>query len=262
MKLKSTKFGLTIAVALTGCALVSSASAATISENPLAPSGNILVSQLTDLGPGTQANSHDYANNTGPAGQTFQVGSGGIMGSLTIMGRGDSASSWDNGLGGPQPFDGTEQWVLQLGSVNANGSIFVLDTETATGFTGPANIADFLTFTLAHPVDLSAGATYEWTVSIDNAAHTGAPWLGWAHSTGDALTSPGIGSYAMNNDTSMVNPGGGDNNTTPVMGGFAAPNPGNYDYVFAIQGVPEPTTLALIGLGGLGLIVANRRRRA
>jgi hypothetical protein len=32
--------------------------------------------------------------------------------------------------------------------------------------------------------------------------------------------------------------------------------------VFAVQAVPEPTTLALIGLGGLGLMAANRRRRA
>ena len=253
MKLKSTKFGLTIAVALTGCALVSSASAATISENPLAPSGNILTSQLTDLGPGAQDNNRDYANNQGPAGQTFQVGSGGMMGSLTIMGRGDSASSWTSG---PDPFLGDETWVIQLGSVNANGSIFVLDSETATGFAGPANIADYLTFTLAHPVALSAGATYEWTVSVDNAGHN--PWIGWAHSTNDAYA----GGYAMDNNTSLANPGGANGGATPVMGGFAAPIPGNYDYVFAIQGVPEPTTLALIGLGGLGLIVANRRRRA
>ena len=31
--------------------------------------------------------------------------------------------------------------------------------------------------------------------------------------------------YAINNDTSLANPGGGDGNTTPVMGGFAAPAP-------------------------------------
>ena len=241
-----------VASIITTCVVASSASAQIIYESPTVPAGTILASQLTDLGPGTQDNNRDYANNQGPAGQTFQVTTAGTANSVSIMGRGDSASSWTTG---PQPFLGNETWVIQLGSVNpVTGAITVIDQETDTGFAsaGP-NISDFVNFDLANPVSLVPGVTYEWTVSVDNSAHS--PWIGCAHSSGDAYA----GGYAMNNDTSIANPGGANGGATPVMGGYAAPNPGNYDYVFAVESVPEPTALALIGLGAFGLIAARRR---
>jgi hypothetical protein len=246
---------LTVAAILAGCAL--GANAATISEHSTVPNAPVLSSQLTDLGPGSQDNGRDYANNVGPVGQTFQVASGGLMSSLSILGRGDSASQWTSG---PQPFDGTEVWGIQIGSVNANGSIFVLDSETATGFAGPANIANYLTFTLANPVALSEGATYCWSINITNVlgGQDNTAWFGFAHSTANAYAN----GTAFNNNTTTADPEGPGNNQVPAFGGFVAPNAANYDYVFAVQGVPEPTTLALIGLGGLGLIAANRRRRA
>lgn len=243
---------LTVAAILSGCAL--GANAATLSEHLTVPNAPVLSSQLTDLGPGTQDGGRDYANNIGPVGQTFQVGSGGTMSSLTIMGRGDSASAYS---GGALPFTGTEVWGIQIGSVNANGSIFVLDSETATGFAGPANIADYLTFTLANPVALSAGATYEWSIDINSPPGYNA-WFGFAHSTANAYAN----GLAFNNNISIADPEGPGSHTTPVtFGGFVAPNANNYDYVFAVQSVPEPGTMALVSLGGLAL-VAFRRRNA
>ena len=243
-----------VIASIVGMALVTSATAQIITESGALSGNPILASQLTDLGPGAQDNNRDYANNTGPAGQTFQVAAAGTATSVSVMGRGDSASSWS---GGPLPFNGSEVWALQLGSVNGNGSINILDTESFTHFAAGASIADWLNFNLAHPQALTPGLTYEWTISIDDSTQTGAPWMGWAHSAGDAYA---LG-YAMNNNVSLANPGGGDGGHTPVMGGFAAPNPGNYDYVFAVQGtvVPEPGTVALLGLGGLAMLAFRRR---
>ena len=47
--------------------------------------------------------------------------------------------------------NGTETWGIQIGSVNADGSIFVLDSETVTGVPLPANISDYLTFYFGQP---------------------------------------------------------------------------------------------------------------
>ena len=245
------KYTLVLAT-IAGAALITSANAQNIVEYGAMPSGTVLVSQLTDLGPGAQDAARDYNNTTGPAGQTFQVATAGTAGSVIVKGRGDAANSWTVG---PNPFDGTEQWQIQIGSVAGNGAISPIFTENYTGFTAAINIADYLTFNLSTPVAMITGVTYEYTISIDNATHTGAPWVGWAHSTGDALAS----GYAMNNNTSMASDSGSDGGTTPVMGGFAAPNPGGYDFAFAILQVPEPTTVALLGLGGLALVAFRRR---
>jgi len=248
------KYTLVLAT-IAGAALVTSANAQTIVEYGSMPGGNVLVSQLDNSSTGKGAGfdgTRDYANNTGPAGQTFQVATAGTAYSVVLQGRGDSAQQWTTG---PVPFDGTEQWQLQIGSVAGNGAITPIDTENFTGFSASANIADYLSFNLAHPVAMITGANYEWTISVDSAAHDGAPWMGWAHSLTDVLAS----GYGMNNNTSMANPGGADGGTAPVMGGFAAPNPGLYDFTFEILNVPEPTTIALLGLGGLALVAFRRR---
>ncbi len=82
---------LTVAAIMSGCALASSAGALGISDSTSAPSANILASQLTDLGPGTQDNGRDYMNNGGTVGQTFTVAANTTLGGITVLGRGDSA---------------------------------------------------------------------------------------------------------------------------------------------------------------------------
>jgi hypothetical protein len=239
---------------IAGILLVTSASAATISETPETDVSINLASQLIDLGPGTKDNHRDYSDNGGPVGQTFQVTSAGTISVVSIMGRGDSAHIWNNGL---QPFTGAEVWQIQVGTENVDGSINVLDQETATGFAGPVGIADFLNFSLANPVAVTPGVTYTWSIAMGNAGVPGNPWFGFAHSIGDAYAD----GTAFNNNTSIVSVDDNSGSVPGQFGGFVAPNPNGYDYVFAVGSVPEPTTAVLLGLGG-GLALVIFRRRA
>jgi hypothetical protein len=197
-------------------------------------------------------------NNGGTVGQTFTVGANSTLHAITILGRGDSASLWS---GGPQPFTAGTIWSIQIASVNTlTGALTPLDVEANTTYVptgGGANFSGYITYTLATPVSLTAGAEYAFNLFVNDGT-PGQSWFGLAHSTGDAYA----GGTAQNSDSTVVNTPG----TGPVngYGAFAAPNAANYDYVFAAQGsvVPEPTTLALIGLGGFGLMAAARRRSA
>lgn len=249
---------LTVASILSACGLVSSANAASITSSATAPSVGILASQLTDVGPGTGEGGRNYADNGGPPGQTFTVAADSLLGSITVLGRGDSSAAWN---GGKNPWDGSQVWGVQIAQVGAGGSLTPLLSETATGFTagGAIDVNTYLTFNLGAPVSLSAGNTYAFSIYL-SAATPGADggWFGIAHTDTDVYA----GGTAFNNNSSIANPG--DNSGAPRRAfpgaGFVAPVPGGYDYVFAVQAVPEPGSLALIGLGGLAMLAARKRR--
>jgi len=248
---------LIVAAIISGCGLASSASAQlAITDSTSAPTANILTSQLTDLGPGPQDNNRDYMNNGGTVGQTFTVGANSILDDITIKGRGDSAQYYS---GGPQPFTAGTIWSIQIASVNAStGALTPLDVEQNNTYVptgGGADDTSYITYALANPVTLTAGQEYAFNVFVNDGT-VGESWFGLAHSS----SANYAGGTAENSNTSATS------GTGPVnaYGAYAEPNPGNYDYVFAAEGlpVPEPGTLAMLGLGGAGLLTALRRRRA
>ena len=226
-----------LAAVICAAALALPARAATISTNSTAPTSNVIASQLADLGPGPQANDRDYTDNGGPPGQTFTVPSATQLGAVTVLGRGD-AGSFNPGT-----------FSIQIGSVNtATGQITELLRETAPASGVTAN-NQYLTFSLDSPVSLVPGTTYAFSIL------SSAGWYGLAHGTGDDYA----GGQAFN--TSLTTTSAGNADPRRVFHGFVSPHPGGYDYVFALQRVvPEPTGLAVLCVGGLGLLA--RRRRA
>jgi PEP-CTERM motif len=252
---RQTRFASLLAV-VAGCVLIRSADGATLSLNTAAPSGNIMASQLTDLGPGAFDGGRNYSDNGGPPGQTFTVSAAGLANRITIKGRGDSAGGYNNG---PLPMTGAETWGIQIAAVNGDGSLTSLASETATGFSAAANISDYLTFNLSTPVALSTGQTYAFSAYISQGS-----WFGWAHSDADVYAD----GVAINNNSSTANPGGnaGGPRYTFVGNGFAAPVPAvagqnaPYDYAFAVQGVPEPASILVLMIGAFGLATCARRR--
>jgi hypothetical protein len=136
-----------------------------------------------------------------------------------------------------------------------------LDTESNNSYVptgGGVNDTRYLTYTLANPVNLLAGTEYAFNLYVDDSATPGGAvgqaWFGLAHGTGDATGTQ----YGQNSNGNLS---GSIAGPVGAYGAFATPDPNGYSYVFAAIGtVPEPTTLALIGLGSLGLIAARRRR--
>lgn len=216
---------------------VPAARGATITTAAGAPTENVLASQLSDVGPGVQANDRDFTDNGGPPGQTFTVPAAAMLTGVTILGRGDAGGGYNTA--------GT--FNIQIGTVDAvTGAITELTRESAPA-TGVTANNQYVTFNLATPVAVAPGTTYAW--SVYNAP---GGWYGLAHGTGDDYA----GGTAFTSSTALGTAGNSAGRRT--FHGFANPNPGGYDYVFAVTGVvPEPGALGVLALAG----VAGLRRR-
>jgi hypothetical protein len=238
-----TIFRVFVAIASLGFAAWSNA-AIISSESGTAPNTNILASQLTDSSGALNPN-NDYTDNAGPPGETFTVAQNSLLEDITVLG----GNNWGTPTG----------LHLLVGSVDPgtgvvtplNGTLGVGGGEAAPT---PANPGDYVTYQLNSPISLTAGTEYVFGLYTETA------WYGVAHS------ASGSGAGAVNfNDTDTFE---SDNTGRPSKNGgfgqFAVTNTSDYQYVFAAQGVvvgvPEPASIALFGLGAIGLLIAARRR--
>lgn len=215
-----------------------------------APSGSFLVSQPDATATGAPGSgggligNQDYTDNGGPPGQTFTAPSNSPLTSVIVHGGNDA------GIYGSAGTNGGEQFQIQIGSVDAStGAITQLDLETSGRFpnVGAAMAGDYLSFTLAHPVTLTAGGVYSFSI-----ASTDGGWYGFTHSTSDVYS----GGTAFNNDTHTTDAGNADPNFQ--FNGFVSPRPYDYTFFLSPTAVPEPATIGLLVIAAGALCVRRR----
>ena len=216
--------------------LATSANAATMSSSPTEPDvGSLdIASYGTPTGqdkwwPGDAG---AYGNPGKTVGQTFTTGSNNVLlNGFTFQVR--------------DATEPTKTYTIRVGSVS--GSTFTeIGSESATQSFATAT-DDYWTWALDSPVLLSANTVYGVDVGLLSSTSSWSTGIPYVYFTDDEYPGgsrfrSGTAGYGVG-DTTM-HPG--------YMSG---------DRVFHLDLVPEPTTLALLGLGGLATLIRRRRRR-
>jgi len=216
------------------------ARAAVLTQSASAPADpNIQISQsdFSVSGQGNLAGGNDFTDNYGAPGQTFTPLSSFNLTTVTVKGGGDSGGLQSGAV-----------FTITISQVTGGTTLTDLSQETAFLVIpneddlppNRSNNTDYLTFTLDTAVPLVSGTQYAFSIYTD----TG--WYGLAKSSTDVYA----GGAAIQQGSAQRS----------VSSGDAITNIQGDDRTFFITGVPEPGTVALLGLG-LGVSLIFRRRR-
>ena len=232
----------TTLTAITTAALVAaatSASASTITASLTAPT--------VDGG--------DIANLGAPAaGQQLLWGDRGVQGQSFTTGADASllfAITYQLNEGGNAPIQGWKDYQFRFGTITGSvGNYDIAPTlveVTRYDFDEP-NFT-FFTYTFDAPIALAANTTYYFDVGIENSQNGWPDGIPAIQVTGD--------NYAGGSRWNGARPNQIDN-TTGVDTGLSNPHGNDLIFHADIVVIPEPGSMALLGLGGL--LIARRRR--
>ena len=221
----------TLAIAVAVGSLASANAAVTVTSTAPTVNGED-IAQLT-----TNRSWNKGFNNGKSFGQSFNTGSDAAGYALNAISFQTAVAQ--TGVGVTTPASFTVRVIeITAGDGTSSATYSTVATDAGHTFTGDFAIDDWFTWTLNSSVSLDANKLYGVDVTVANAG-SGAPF--------SSKLRVGNGTFA--NGRNYLSGGGTLNLTSGEDAVFHAD----------ITAVPEPSTTALLGLGGLALILRRRK---